>query len=123
MIFKIKVMCCGFAKEVCTAGWIPCEMLTRGKKYSMEKDPLSRISQKAANNSIGGVAGYDTHAPSFEFIFCHLMKEEMETQHFEHTMRFWERTALQKPLLAKQVENVCVSPQPVSHGFYRVMSV
>ena len=50
------------------------------------------------------------------------MKEEVETTHFEHTLRFQGRTVLQKPLLTKQVE-VCVVHHNLSHGFYRVMSV
>ena len=50
------------------------------------------------------------------------MKEEIETKHFEHTLRFWGRTALQSHASPNQVE-VCAFHHNLSQGFYRVMSV
>ena len=49
------------------------------------------------------------------------MKEEIETKHFEHTLRFWANRAAE-PLLTKQIED-CAFHYNLSHGFYRVMSV
>ena len=52
------------------------------------------------------------------------MKEEIETTHFEHTFAvLGTNRAAESHSSTKQVEVLCVSPQPVSHGFYRVMSV
>ena len=52
---------------------------------------------------------------------CHLMKEEIETKHFENTFGVLGTNRAAEPLLTKQVE-VCAFHNP-SHGFYRVMSV
>ena len=58
--------------------------------------------------------------------FVHLMKwrRKIETKHFEHTFAvLGGRIRAAEPLLTKQVEVLCVSPQALFHGFYRVMSV
>ena len=48
-----------------------------------------------------------------KFYFCHLMKEEIETTHFEHTFAVLGTNRAAETLLTKQVEVVCVSPQPL----------
>ena len=52
------------------------------------------------------------------------MKEGIETTHFEHNCAILRMNRAAKPLLTKQVEVLCVSPQPLPWGFSpRVMSV
>ena len=46
----------------------------------------------------------------------HLMKEEIEAKQFEHTFVVLGTNRAAEPHLTKQVEVLCVSPQPVSHG-------
>ena len=47
------------------------------------------------------------------------MKEEIETKHFEHTLRFEGTNRAAEPLLTTQVE-MCAFHHNLSHGFYHV---
>ena len=54
---------------------------------------------------------------SFYFLVSpHEMKEEIETKHFEHTLRFWDEPRCRASL--KRSRCVCVSPQTSPMGFF-----
>ena len=57
------------------------------------------------------------------FLSPHEMKEEIETKHFEHTFAVLRDEPRCRATPHQTGRGVCVSPQPLSHGFYRVMSV
>ena len=51
----------------------------------------------------------------FSLLSPHELKEEIETKHFEHTLRFWGTNRAAEPRLTKtgRGEVLCVSPQPL----------